>query len=252
MKQYRKLIILCLGGALATNALAQAQEVPLSVPDSLITIGYTVGNAKNISSLVEKFTGKQLKVDQITNPLEAIYGKVPGLTIQRAANGTAALDAVRLCGTISLTSGNDPLIIVDGVFGDISMLTSIYPTDIESFTILKDASETAQYGSRGASGVIEITTKKGVKGKTQVSYNGNFGVASVYKSLKMLSADEFRSVAQKMGISIIDKGNDTDFQKEIQQTGLQQNHHIAFLWRQGRVQLPCVVGVYEQGRCYCQ
>ena len=63
-------------------------------------------------------------------------------------------------GTTSLTSGNDPLIIVDGVLGDLSMLTSIYPTDIESFTILKDASETAQYGSRGASGVINITTKK--------------------------------------------------------------------------------------------
>ena len=97
--------------------------------------------------------------DQITNPLEAIRGRVPGLTIQRGTNGPAALDAVRLRGTTSLTSGNDPLIIVDGVFGDLSMLTSIYPTDIESFTILKDASETAQYGSRGASGVIEITTK---------------------------------------------------------------------------------------------
>ena len=111
--------------------------------------------------------------DQITNPLEAIRGRVPGLTIQKGTNGPAALDAVRLRGTTSLTSGNDPLIIVDGVFGDLSMLTSIYPTDIESFTILKDASETAQYGSRGASGVIEITTKKGIRGKTRVSYNGS-------------------------------------------------------------------------------
>lgn len=127
-----------------------------------------------------------------------------------------------------MTSGNDPLIIVDGVFGDLSMLTSIYPTDIESFTILKDASETAQYGSRGASGVIEITTKKGMSGKTQVSYNGIFGISTVYKNLKMLSADDFRWVASERGISILDKGNNTDFQKEIEQTGLQQNHHIAF------------------------
>ena len=108
------------------------------------------------------------------------------------------------------------------------MLTSIYPTDIESFTILKDASETAQYGSRGASGVIEITTKKGMSGKTQVSYNGIFGISTVYKNLKMLSADDFRRVASERGISILDKGNNTDFQKEIEQTGLQQNHHIAF------------------------
>ena len=98
--------------------------------------------------------------EQITNPLEAIQGRVPGLTIMKSSNGTAALESVRMRGTTSLTSGNDPLIIVDGVLGDLSMLTSIYPTDIESFTILKDASETAQYGSRGASGVINITTKK--------------------------------------------------------------------------------------------
>ena len=108
------------------------------------------------------------------------------------------------------------------------MLTSIYPTDIESFTILKDASETAQYGSRGASGVIEVTTKKGMSGRTQVAYNGSFGISTVYKNLKMLSGDEYRRVASERGISILDKGYNTDFQKEIEQTGLQQNHHIAF------------------------
>lgn len=228
MKQCHKLIILCMMEFSIAVPPLLAQEVPAARPDSLITVGYTVGHEKNLSSLVEKVTGKQMKTGQITNPLEAIYGKVPGLTMHRQANGTAALDAVRLRGTTSLASGNNPLIIIDGVFGDISMLTSIYPADIESFIILKDASETAQYGSRGASGVIEITTKKGVKGKTRVSYNGSFGVSAVYKNLKMLSADEFRSVAQREGISIVDLGNNTDFQEEIQQTGLQQNHHIAF------------------------
>ncbi len=108
------------------------------------------------------------------------------------------------------------------------MLTSIYPTDIESFTILKDASETAQYGSRGASGVIEVTTKKGRQGRTQVAYNGSFGISTVYRNLKMLSGNEFRQIASERGISILDKGNNTNFQKEIEQTGLQQNHHIAF------------------------
>lgn len=138
-----------------------AQEIPVTTPiDSLITVGYATGSLKTLSGSVEKITETQMNKDQITNPLEAIRGRVPGLTIQRGSNGPAALDAVRLRGTTSLTSGNDPLIIVDGVFGDLSMLTSIYPTDIESFTILKDASETAQYGSRGASGVIEVTTKK--------------------------------------------------------------------------------------------
>ena len=175
------LVVLC------GNTFAQKIPViPLDL-DSLITVGYATGSLKTLSGSVEKITEKQMNKDQVTNPLEAIRGRVPGLTIQRGTNGPAALDAVRLRGTTSLTSGNDPLIIVDGVFGDLSMLTSIYPTDIESFTILKDASETAQYGSRGASGVIEVTTKKGMQGRTQVAYNGSFGISTVYKNLKMLS-----------------------------------------------------------------
>ena len=126
------LVVLC------GNTFAQKIPViPLDL-DSLITVGYATGSLKTLSGSVEKITEKQMNKDQVTNPLEAIRGRVPGLTIQRGTNGPAALDAVRLRGTTSLTSGNDPLIIVDGVFGDLSMLTSIYPTDIESFTILKD------------------------------------------------------------------------------------------------------------------
>ena len=105
-----------------------AQEIPVTTPiDSLITVGYATGSLKTLSGSVEKITETQMNKDQITNPLEAIRGRVPGLTVQRGSNGPAALDAVRLRGTTSLTSGNDPLIIVDGVFGDLSMLTSISP-----------------------------------------------------------------------------------------------------------------------------
>ena len=181
MKRIRNLFCLSLLlVAVGLPAVAQTKlHVPL--PDSITTVGYATGLRKNLSGLVERITENQMNKDQITNPLDAIRGRVPGLTILKGSNGPAALDAVRLRGTTSLTTGNDPLIIVDGVFGDLSMLTSIYPADIESFVILKDASETAQYGSRGASGVIEITTKKGVSGRTSVNYNGSFGIASSYK-----------------------------------------------------------------------
>ena len=219
MKQHHtthlRFFLLCLFSLFLFSDVV-AQKPGLVPLDSLITVGYATGSIKNLSGSVEKITELQMNRDQITNPLDAIRGRVPGLTIQRGTNGQAALDAVRLRGTTSLTSGNDPLIIVDGVFGDLNMLTSIYPTDIESFTILKDASETAQYGSRGASGVIEVTTKKGISGKTRVSYNGSFGITSVYKNLSMLSANGFRQVAGERGLSILDLGNNTDFQKEIE------------------------------------
>ena len=168
MKQHRIICIPTLTFALLlmfTPSILQAQDKPVFPIDSLITVGYATGNKKNISGSVEKITELGMNKDQITNPLEAIRGRVPGLTIQKGTNGPAALDAVRLRGTTSLTSGNDPLIIVDGVFGDLSMLTSIYPTDIESFTILKDASETAQYGSRVLPVLLKLRQRKesGVK-----------------------------------------------------------------------------------------
>ena len=230
MKKHFYIPIFCLWtcplGLLSLSAQEnQKTDLP---PDSILNIGYARGSLINLSGSVERITEDQMNKEQITNPLEAIQGRVAGLTILKSSNGMAALESVKMRGTTSLTSGNDPLIIVDGVLGDLTMLTSIYPADIESFTILKDASETAQYGSRGASGVINIVTKKGVAGKTRVNYNGSFGVAHVYRHLDMLSDAGFRRVAAEHNLQVLDKGYDTDFQKGIEQVGLQQNHNIAF------------------------
>lgn len=230
MKRNSYIPIICLWAFSFCFQSLSAQENPQTElpPDSILNIGYARGSLINLSGSVERITESQMNKEQITNPLEAIQGRVAGLTILKSSNGMAALESVRMRGTTSLTSGNDPLIIVDGVLGDLTMLTSIYPADIESFTILKDASETAQYGSRGASGVINIVTKKGVAGKTRVNYSGSFGIAHVYRHLDMLSGAEFRRVAAENNLQILDKGYDTDFQKEIEQVGLQQNHNIAF------------------------
>lgn len=230
MKRNSYIPIICLWAFPFCFQSLSAQENPQTElpPDSILNIGYARGSLINLSGSVEWITESQMNKEQITNPLEAIQGRVAGLTILKSSNGMAALESVRMRGTTSLTSGNDPLIIVDGVLGDLTMLTSIYPADIESFTILKDASETAQYGSRGASGVINIVTKKGVAGKTRVNYSGSFGIAHVYRHLDMLSGAEFRRVAAENNLQILDKGYDTDFQKEIEQVGLQQNHNIAF------------------------
>lgn len=162
MKRNSYIPIICLWAFPFCFQSLSAQENPQTElpPDSILNIGYARGSLINLSGSVERITESQMNKEQITNPLEAIQGRVAGLTILKSSNGMAALESVRMRGTTSLTSGNDPLIIVDGVLGDLTMLTSIYPADIESFTILKDASETAQYGSRGASGVINIVTKK--------------------------------------------------------------------------------------------
>ena len=202
----------------------------------MLTIGVTMSSqslvpADSVARLLSPtvVTAKDVSQQQVTNPLEAINGRVAGVTIQKSNNGAAAMNAVRVRGTTSVTGGNDPLIIVDGVFGDLNTLSSIYPSDIESFTVLKDASETAQYGSRGASGVIEVVTKKGAANRATVTYNGSLGVSHVSKNLKMLDAAGYRDAVRAQGGMLIDKGFNTDWQKAIQQTAFLQDHHVAFM-----------------------
>ena len=164
--------------------------------------------------------------DQSSNAIDAIRGRVAGMTVDKS--GENAMSAVRLRGTISLSGSSDPLIIVDGVIGDMSLLSTVNPTDIESFRILKDASETAQFGSRGASGVIEVTTLKGSEGKLRIHYNGSFSAGVVYKTLPMLSADGYRTFCHDHGLSYMDKGASTNWQKQIARTSFSHHHHLAF------------------------
>ena len=193
-----------------------------------VKVGYGREEIKTIGGAVDKVTEERMNKGLVNSSIEALSGQSAGVTVLSGINQEAMLSAVRVRGTTSLTGGNDPLVIIDGVQSDLTMLYSIYPADIESFTILKDASETAQYGSRGASGVIEVATKRGKKGRFHISYSGNIGFESIYKNIEMLNASEFRSAAQNLGLSIIDKGYDTDFAKSPTRTGYVQNHHIAF------------------------
>jgi len=191
-------------------------------------VGYMQENPSTATSSLVTVDYKQFYKGLVTSAVEALNGQAAGVQVQSGSNQEAMVSAVRVRGTTSLTGGNDPLVIIDGVASDLSTLSSIYPADIESFTILKDASETSQYGSRGAAGVIQVTTRKGRGGRFHISYDGTFGMESVYKNINMLSADAFRQAAQKLGVSIIDGGADTNYRDVITRTGTVQNHHIAF------------------------
>ena len=170
-----------------------------------------------------------LKKGVVNNALDALNGKAAGVNV--TTNGLdrmAMLNSVRVRGTTSIIGGNDPLVIIDGVTSDVATLATIYPADIESFSVLKNASETSLYGSRGASGVIQVTTKKGTGKGFQISYEGNYGIEAMYKSMDMLNATEYVAAAKKLGLEYNDKGYDTDFRKNITRTGFVQNHYLAF------------------------
>ncbi|MBQ3883114.1 MAG: TonB-dependent receptor plug domain-containing protein, partial [Bacteroidales bacterium] len=194
---------------------------------SRVRIGYAESDETVMSGKADMVTEEKMNKGLVKNSLDALSGRAAGVSITKG-NSAAMLNTVRVRGTTSLTGGNDPLVIIDGVSSDLATLNTIYPADIESFTILKDASETDQYGSRGASGVIEVQTKKGNGGVFRISYDGTFGFESAYKFLPMLDGKGYRRAAAVQGISILDRGYDTNFQKEISRTGTVQNHHIAF------------------------
>ena len=208
---------------LCTLSPAIAQETRHITPDSLgaITPGIASGSVDVVSQ-------DRMNKGILTTALDALNGQAAGVNISNADNRMAQLSSVRVRGTTSLTGGNDPLIIIDGMYSDLATLSTIYPSDIESFAILRNAAETAQYGSRGASGVIEVTTKKGKGATFHISYDGSLGIEGVYKNIEMLNASQYIATAKELGLSYKDFGSDTDFPNAITRTGLVQNHHVAF------------------------
>lgn len=208
--------------ALVATAEAGAQQIVQIVNTDSITPALISGSA-------DKVTEERMNKGLVLNPLDALSGQAAGVSVSSGgADRMAMLSSVRVRGTTSLTGGNDPLVIIDGVSSDLATLSSIYPADIESFTILKNASETARYGSRGASGVIEVATKRGSGSPFRISYSGNIGFEQKYSPIDMLDAAGYLATAKKLGLHANDGGYNTNFQDAITRTGFVQNHHLAF------------------------
>ena len=205
--------------ALFCSSLAHAQkQVPAERKDS-------IDNGSNIIKIVGNHSNK----GAANNALDVLSGQAAGVNV--TSNGLdrmAMLNSVRVRGTTSIIGGNDPLVLIDGVTSDVLTLSTIYPADIESFRILKNAAETAMYGSRGASGVIEVKTKKGTGRGFQISYEGNVGFEQMYKHLEMLNAAEYVATAKALGIYCNNGGFNTDNYKVITRTGMVNNHYLAF------------------------
>lgn len=218
----KAIVTLCLAACWIIPHAAMAQRSNHTATDTLAKAAHFSGGS------TDKVTQERMNKGLVTNSLSALSGQAAGVQVASGENRMAMLSSVRVRGTTSLTGGNDPLVIIDGVSSDLATLSSIYPADIESFNILKNAAETAQYGSRGASGVIEVTTKKGKGGKFHISYDGNIGMESAYRFVDMLDRDGYIKTAQSLGLDYNDGGYDTDFQKSLTHTGLVQSHHVAF------------------------
>lgn len=195
----------------------------------VVVVGYGTARKKDVTASVVKIGEKDLNPGPITNPLQQIAGKAAGVTITQVGSEPGVAPSIRIRGITSLIGGNDPLVVVDGVQGNLDLLNQVPPSEIESVDILKDASATALYGSRGAAGVVLVTTKRGRSGKMTLEYSGVVSTESVAKKYEVLNAAEWRAEATKRGISSsADFGGNTDWFNKITRNGFTQNHSVAF------------------------
>ena len=195
--------------------------------NEVVRIGYGTTLRKDVTGAVSGISSPQFNSGIITNPLQEVQGKVAGLVIVQPGGDPNGDFIVRVRGSTSL-EGQPPLVVVDGVAIDSFNLAinTINPSDIESYTVLKDASSAAIYGSRGANGVLLITTKRGRAGKTLVEYNGFVAQEKISNTIDYLSADQWRKYPGN-DTSGLDLGSNTDWQKAISQTAFSQSHAIS-------------------------
>ena len=184
-----------------------ASQVPATVTlvedtqflDEVVVIGYGSVKREDMTGSITAIKSEELNRGAMVNTQDMLKGKVPGLLITPGDGGPGAGSTIRIRGAASLKASNDPLIIIDGVpiangagSGMSNPLDMVNPNDIESFTVLKDASSAAIYGSRASNGVIMITTKKGKGNKVQVSYSGSMSVQTNSRQLQVMTPEEFR------------------------------------------------------------
>lgn len=212
--------------------------------NDVVVIGYGTVKRKELTGSITTVSSKDFQQGSITTPEQLIAGKIAGVSITSNSGSPGAGSTIRIRGGASLNASNDPLIVIDGVelsgnniYGTSSTLSTINPNDIETFTILKDASATAIYGSRASNGVILITTKKGIPGKPVFNFSTQVSVSKIIKEDNVLSASAFRNYvnSNSLGDSLVNGvpfksllgAANNDWQKQIYQSAIETDNNLS-------------------------
>ena len=216
--------------------------------EEVVAIGYGTMKKSDLTGSVSSINSDRFQVGSGLTAEQLMKGSLSGVSISQNSGKPGGSNTIRVRGGTSISASNEPLYVIDGVpistsagvsstklssttdyFDEepVDPLSSLNPNDIESIDILKDASSTAIYGSRGANGVILITTKRGKAGKTQIDYAFNTGISTASKQLNVLSGDEYRAIVNKLGLTLDDKGDNANWQDRIERTALSTSHFLS-------------------------
>lgn len=224
--------------------------------DEVVIVGYGTTTVRDATGSVSSLKEKDLNKGNIVSPDQMIIGKMAGVQVTTGGGAPGSGSVIRIRGGSSLNASNDPLFIIDGipvdsdgVAGMRNPLNSINPNDIESYSVLKDASATAIYGSRASNGVIIITTKKGNAGGLQATYNSSFAVTQNIENVDALSAADFKKYVNDNGlqsdIDLLGTAN-TNWQEEIFRIGYGNNHYLSLKGGDSKVNYRASAGYTNQ------
>jgi len=233
------LIISYVGFAAKEIALDGRSQVDVTLASAsteltnVVVMGYGTQTKRDVTGAVKSLKTEDFNRGVVTSPQQLIQGKAAGVNVVSASGEPGAPLGISIRGPGGIRTGNTPLFVVDGLpldnsstGGNNDPLSFINAADIVSMDILKDASATAIYGSRGANGVILITTRKGRAGVSQLNLSANLGVSKMARALPVFSAAEFRKIVPEIGGALDDKGGNTDWQKVISRTALTQTYNM--------------------------
>lgn len=219
--------------------------------NEVVVVGYGTMKKSDLTGSVSQLKSENFKTGSDLSAQQLMQGAFAGVNVAQNSGKPGGAATIRVRGGTSVNASNDPLYVIDGVpidataganLANISTYNNDYfdqeaanplsmlnPNDIESIDVLKDASATAIYGSRGANGVIMITTKKGKAGVQQLNYGYSIGFSNAAKKLDMLDGDQYREACKTLGVALNDGGENHDWQKEAMRTAMQQSHYLSFM-----------------------
>jgi TonB-linked SusC/RagA family outer membrane protein len=226
----------------------------------VVVVAYGTRRKADLTGSVTAVTAKDFQKGNINSAEQLLVGKVAGLSITTGGGAAGGGSRIRIRGGASLNASNDPLLVIDGVpvdgngvSGSANLLNTINPNDIESMTILKDASATALYGSRASNGVIIVTTKRGSKGAMRYNFSNTTSVGMITDYVDVLTADEIRDIVTKDAVAtgsnmyknMLGTAN-TDWQKEIYQAAIGVDNTISATGSLGNIPFRASLGYLNQ------
>jgi TonB-linked SusC/RagA family outer membrane protein len=219
-----------------------ALKTDLKSLEEVLVVGYGTVKKSDLTGSVSSVKAQELTAYPALGTVQALQGRAAGVQIQANNGEPGSAFKVRIRGGTSINASSDPIYVVDGFVGG----ALPPPEDIESIEILKDASATAIYGSRGANGVIMVTTKKGMSGKPRIEFNTSFSTQKEINRLDLLNAEQFLEYVKEVRPNIVSQGGDTDWQDEILRRGGIQNHQLSIAGGSDAVKYYVSGAYYDQ------